>query len=78
MKQQTAKKLAGNDVASVVMEEKLIKKLKEQQEAEENRKTFRKCMNKMLGSNHDTHQLLREVHDEVCYLNAISTRRSLS
>lgn len=71
MKQQTAKKMTVNDLASVATEEKIIKKLREQQkdkqEAEENRKTFHKCLHKILNRKHRTHQLLTEaVQEEVC------------
>lgn len=66
------KKMTVDDFASVVQEEKFIKKLKQkrkdEQETEENRKTLHKCLRRMLHRN-DTHQLLNEnvqkMHEEV-------------
>lgn len=75
MKQTKAnKKMMVNDFASVAKEEKFIKKLREQQkdkqETEENRKTFQKCLQRMLKRTHGTHQLLgdteQKMHEEVC------------
>jgi hypothetical protein len=66
------KKMTVDDFASVAEEEKFIKKLKQRkdkQETEENRKTFHKCLRRMLNRNFDTHQLLNEtarLHEEVC------------
>lgn len=64
-----------NDSSSVATEEKIMKKLREQQKdnkaADESRKTFHKCLHKILNRN-GTHQLLNEAaHEEVCYLAAI-------
>lgn len=81
MMKQTSKKMTVNDfVESVDKEEKFIKKLREQQkdkqETEENRKTFHKCLQRLLKKNHCTHQLLSEavqkLHEEVCRLFTIS------
>lgn len=70
-KKHSTKKLPVNDFASVAAEERFIKKLKEQQKqqqgAEESRKTLHKCLQKLLKRDcRITHQLLSEVHDEVC------------
>lgn len=67
------KKITVVDFASVAQEEKFIKELKEQrkdkQETEENRKTFHKCLRRMLNRE-NTHQLLNDtmqkMHEEVC------------
>jgi len=69
MKHQTAKKMTVDDFASVATEEeKFITRLREQQKdkrgADENRKTFHKCLNKYFSKHHRTHQLLNEVHEE--------------
>jgi hypothetical protein len=71
---KTSKKTTVNDFASVEEEQKFIKKLRKQQkdkqEAEENRKTFHKCLRRILNRNHSTHQLLSDavekLHEEVC------------
>lgn len=67
-RKQSTKKLPVNDFASVTAEERFIKKLKEQQQGtEESRKTLHKCLQKLLKRDcRITHQLLGEVHDEVC------------
>lgn len=67
-KKHSTKKLPVNDFARVAAEERFIKKLKEQRQgAEENRKTLHKCLYKLLRRDcRITHQLLGDVHDEVC------------
>jgi uncharacterized protein YpuA (DUF1002 family) len=70
MQSKANKKTTVNDFTSVDEETKFIKKLKKQQkdkqETEENRKTFHKCLRRMLKRNQSTHQLLSDAEQEVC------------